>query len=151
MYNPLSLSIRTATHFSRLVDSVITRLHRKYDARFALIDEAFVALEERAAAAYPTIQKVAISQGSPSASVSRGGGNLTITVTGLNFTTDEAAISATLGSASMVVSPGATPTSIVLTLASASLASVAAATQYAQLCLRVNGVLCAPISIPFVA
>jgi hypothetical protein len=51
----------------------------------------------------------------------------------------------------MVVSPGATPTSIVLTLASASLASVAAATQYAQLCLRVNGVLCAPISIPFVA
>jgi len=151
MYNPTSLAVRSATHFATLVESAITRLHRKYDARFQLIDEAFVASEERASAAYPTIHKIAMSQGSAAATVDLSNGNLTITVTGVNFTTDESAISATLGAASMIVSAGATTTSIVLTLASGSLAGAAAAGQHAVLALRVNGILCAPLTIQFVA
>ena len=152
MYNPTSYAVRSATHFATLVESAITRLHRKYDARFQLIDEAFVASEERASAAYPTIHKVAISQGAVAApTVDLSNGNLTITVTGVNFTTDESAISATLGSASMVVSAGATTTSIVLTLLGTSLAGAAAAKQHAVLAVRVNGILCAPLTIEFVA
>ena len=153
MYNPTSYAVRSATHFATLVESAITRLHRKYDARFQLIDEAFVASEERASAAYPTIHKVAISQASGGAAptVDLSNGNLTVTITGVNFTTDESAISATLGAASMVVSAGATTTSIVLTLASGLLAGAAAEKQHAVLAVRVNGILCAPLTIEFVA
>jgi hypothetical protein len=152
MYNPTSLAVRSATHFTTLVASVITRLHRKYDARFQLLDEAFVAAEKRDPTLYPTIRKVAITQASGGASptVSLANGDLTVTVTGVNFTTDESVISATLGSAAMSVTAGATTTSIVLTLASGSLAGVAAAEQHALLALRVNGVLCSPISLEFV-
>lgn len=153
MYNPTSLAVRSAEHFSKLVESVVTRLHRKFDARFQLLDEAFVAAEKRDAALYPTIRKVAISQltGGASPTISLGNSDLTITVTGVNFTTDESVISATLGSASMVVSAGATTTSIVLTLLGTSLAGVASAEQHALLALRVNGVLCSPIPLEFVA
>jgi hypothetical protein len=152
MYNPTSLAVRSATHFSKLVESVITRLHRKYDARFQLLDEAFAATEKRDPTLYPTIHKIAMSQGAVAApTVDLSNGNLTITVTGVNFTTDESAISATLGAASMIVSAGATTTSIVLTLASGSLAGAAAAGQHAVLALRVNGILCAPLTIQFVA
>ena len=62
MYIPRSVAVQTAEHFAKLVESVVTRLHRKHDARFKLLDEAFLALEQRAAAAYPTIYKIAISQ-----------------------------------------------------------------------------------------
>ena len=152
MYTPRSLALQTADSFTRVLSSFVTRLHRKYDDRFRLLDEAFMALEERAAAAYPTIQKIAISQatGGASPTVSLGNGNLTIVVTGVNFTTDESVISATLGSQAMTVSAGATATAITLTLASGSLASVAAAEQHALLALRVNGVLCPPVPVEFV-
>jgi hypothetical protein len=153
MYIPRSVAVQTAEHFAKLVESVVTRLHRKHDARFKLLDEAFLALEQRAAAAYPTIYKIAISQatGGASPTVSLTNGNLTIVVTGVNFTTDEAEISATLGSQAMSVSAGASATAITLTLASGSLAAVAAAEQHAVLALRVNGVLCPPVQVEFVA
>lgn len=149
MYTPRSLALQTADSFTRVLSSFITRLHRKHDDRFRLMDEAFMALEERAAAAYPTIHKIAMSQavGGNTPVLDLSNGNLTIVVTGVNFTTDETLISATLGSQSMVVSAGATATAITLTLASGSLAAVGADMQYALLALRVNGVLCPPVLI----
>jgi hypothetical protein len=156
MYNPRSLAVRSSEHFATLVQSVITRLHRKHDARFQLLDEALSVLEARSSAVFPTIRKVTLSQGSPASArtaldLSDAAAQPTsIVVTGLNFTTDETLISATLGSVSMAVSPGATATSITLTIPAAGLSGLTAG-DYAVFALRVDGVLCSTVNFPVVA
>lgn len=154
MYNPTSVAVRAAAHFSTLVNSVITRLHRKHDARFQLLDEAFTALEARSASIYPTIRKVTLSQGGTPRSAldlsDAGAGTTTIVVSGVNFTTDETMISATLGAVSMVVSPGATATAITLTIPMGGVSGLVAG-DFAVFALRVNGVLCSTVNFPVAA
>jgi hypothetical protein len=156
MYNPRSLAVRSAEHFATLVESVITRLHRKHDARFQLIDEALSVLEARSSSVFPTIRKVTLSQGSPASARTALDLSdallqpISIVVTGLNFTTDETLISATLGAVSMAVSPGASATSITLTIPAAGLSGLTAG-DYAVFALRVDGVLCSTVNFPVIA
>ena len=143
MYNPTSLAVRSAAHFSKLVDSVITRLHRKYDARFQLLDEAFAATEKRDPALYPTVKKILLSQNGGSVTVVDRSYSLGVTITGSNFSADEAELAVTFAGVSLVIPAGASTSSFVATLTNPLLAAAVANKEIALLEVRVRGVLCA--------
>lgn len=149
MYNPISTAVRSATHFPKLVESVITRLHRKYDARFQLLDEAFVASEKRDPALYPSVTKILMSQNGTSVTVVDKSYSLGVTVTGTNFSTDESELAVTLAGTALTISAGASATTFVATLSQALVNSSVADKEIAVLEVRVRGVLCA--AIPLIA
>lgn len=149
MYNPISIAVRSATHFPKLIESVITRLHRKYDARFQLLDEAFVALEARDPAMYPSVSKILLAQNGSSTTVVDKSYSLEVTVTGTNFSEDESELAATLAGTPLTVSAGASATTFVATLSQALVNSSVADKEIAVLEVRVRGVLC--VAIPLIA
>lgn len=145
MYNPISTAVRSATHFSKLVESVVTRLHRKYDARFQLLDEAFAASEKRDPALYPSVTKILMSQNGGSVTVVDKSYSLGVTITGTNFSADESELAVTLAGTALTISAGASLTSFVATLSQALVNSSVADKEIAVLEVRVRGVLCAAI------
>lgn len=149
MYNPTSFAVRSAAHFSKLVESVITRLHRKYDARFQLMDEAFASSEKRDPAVYPAVSKILLSQNGGSVTVVDKSYSLGVTVTGVNFSADETELAVTLAGTALTISAGASTTSFVATLSQALVNSSVADKEIAMLEVRVRGILCA--SFPLIA
>jgi hypothetical protein len=149
MYNPTSLAVRSATHFSKLVESVVTRLHRKFDARFQLLDEAFAATEKRDPTLYPSVRKILLSQNGGSVTVVDKSYSLGVTVTGTNFSADESELAVTLAGTALTISAGASATSFVATLSQALVNSSVADKEIAMLQVRVRGVLCA--SFPLIS
>jgi len=140
MYNPRSLAVRSAEHFATLVESVITRLHRKHDARFQLIDEALSVLEARSSAVFPTIRAADVRY------VQIGGGpNWSTTLTGLNL---GGTVVATLGGEALTLGTH-TATSVQVGAAKADLGLVADTTLLLE--VSVDGVACAPIPLVVIA
>ena len=140
MYNPRSLAVRSSEHFATLVQSVITRLHRKHDARFQLLDEALSVLEARSSAVFPTIRKCDVRFVQIS-----GGPNWAATLTGLNLS---GTVVATLGGVPLTLG-AQSATSLQVGAAKAALSLVADTIQMLE--ISVDGVSCAPITMIVVA
>lgn len=140
MYNPRSLAVRSAEHFATLVESVVTRLHRKHDARLQLIDEALSVLEARSSTVFPTIR----SSSARLVQVS-GGANWSTTLEGLNL---GGTVVATLGGEPLTLGAH-TATSIELGAAKADLGLVVDSIMMLE--VSVDGVACAPITMIVVA
>ena len=142
-YTPESVALLNAEHFDPLWEDV-GHINRKIDGKFQLIDEAFQVLEGRANALYPSVTKLNKHQISITAA-------LDITVTGVNFSADEAEISVTIGALAAAITAGASTTSFHATLLITQTDDLGAAGDTVMVVIRVGGVLAASIPLPLVA
>ena len=142
-YTPESIALINASHYDPLWENV-GHIHRKIDGKFQLVDEALQVMEARSNSFYPSVTKINKHQISITAA-------LDITVTGVNFSADEAEISVTVGSLSAAITAGASTTSFHATLLISQTDDLGAAGDTVMVVIRVGGVLAASIPLPLVA
>ena len=140
---PASISLRNSAHFARLW-AAVAPLHRKLDGKFQAIDEAFQRLEERSNTYYPMVLKI----DSDGLSV---GEALDLTITGVNFSTDETEISVTIGNQVASITAGASTTVFHATLTGVQAGNLGSAGESVVVLVRVSSVLAPAILVPLIA